>query len=233
MLFFMLSYCFMAEQNHVIQFMKARDTLSAFRDHDWLYAPEADKLRGKMGDIVLRAGLDDDDVYGITFEPEGWADDLLAKHPELDPDFEADLVDPAIYCETGETITGIEENETGCITYVVEKEGRGVNDRVLLDVREESNPCILTGGNPFEIETLHGFGRLVLSDLATGEQCDIFLEPGVNVRVPTGVIYKYVNCGKKGSQLILRDTSLDFDLANEVTVQAMASALTASPPETK
>lgn len=138
------------------------------------------------------------------------------------------MIDPAIYCELGETITGLEENDTGLITHIVEKEGRGVNDRVFLDVRHESTPCVLTGGNPFVIETLHGFGRLALTDLETGSQRDIFLEPGVDVSIATGVAYKYANCGAEGSQLILRDTSLNFDLDDEVTVQAMVSALGAA-----
>lgn len=135
------------------------------------------------------------------------------------------MINPSTFCEPGETIGGIEANSTGCITYLVNKPGRGENDRVLLDVRTESVPCILIGGNSFTIETLHGIGRVALVDTESGAQISILLKPGVDVIIPIGVICTYYNCGQEGSQLVLRDTSEDFDLANEITAQEMVARL--------
>lgn len=135
------------------------------------------------------------------------------------------MIDPEIFCEPDESIAGLEDNSTGCLTYLVHEPGRGENDCVFLDVRKESTACILIGGNPFTIQTLHGFGRVALVKLETGERQDIFLEPGVDVEIPLGVAFSYANCGEEGSQLILRDTGLDFDLADEITVEGLVSAL--------
>jgi hypothetical protein len=135
------------------------------------------------------------------------------------------MIDPSVFCEADETIIGLENNDLGCTTYMVGKPGRADNDRVFLDVQNKTEACILTDGNPFTIETMHGFGRLALVDIETGEQKDIFLEPGVNVDIPVGVVYDYTNCGEEGSQLIIRDTGTDFRLEDEATVAAMTAAL--------
>ncbi len=39
------------------------------------------------------------------------------------------MIDPSIFCEADETILGLEENDLGCITYMVGKPGRADNDR--------------------------------------------------------------------------------------------------------
>lgn len=135
------------------------------------------------------------------------------------------MIDPLVFCEAGETILGLEDNDLGCKTYMIGKPGRADNDRVFLDIEDKTEACMLIGGNSFLIETLHGFGRLALVDVETGATEDIPLEPGVSVEIPVGVIYNYANCGGEGSQLIIRDTGLDFQLEDEVTVQAMAAAL--------
>ena len=136
------------------------------------------------------------------------------------------MIEVETFCEPDETIAGLEDSSLGCDIYMVAKPGRGEHDRVFLDIRTETAPCLLTGGNSFKIETLHGFGRAALLDIATGEQRNIFLEPGVDVEIPTGVVYSYANCGEDGSQLILRDTAENFDLADEVTAANMATAIT-------
>ncbi len=135
------------------------------------------------------------------------------------------MIDLNQFCEPDETIVGLEDSSVDCDIYMVAKPGRGEHDRVFLDVRAETTPCLLTGGNPFKVETLHGFGRMALLDIATGEHSNIDLEPGVEVEISTGIVYSYANLGEEGSQLIIRDTAKDFDLADEVTAEDMVQAL--------
>ena len=137
------------------------------------------------------------------------------------------MIDVASFCEPDETIAGLEHSSPGYDIYMVAKPGRGEHDRVLLDIRETpTEPCILIGGNPFTIETMHGVGSMALVDVVKGVRLDIDLEPGVSVvDIAPGFVYSYENLGGEGSQLILRDTAKDFDLANEVTAEDMVKAI--------
>ncbi len=57
--------------------------LEAFRKHDWLYSPEAERLRDEISDIAMRNSFGDDDLFDITFERDGWEERVYTRHPEL------------------------------------------------------------------------------------------------------------------------------------------------------
>lgn len=98
-------------------------------------------------------------------------------------------------------------------------------ERVLLAIRRAVEACVLTGGNPLNLEVLGGFGRLGMVDLVDGSSRDIFLEPGEIVDVWPGTAYWYENLGGYDNELIVRDTCIGFDPTNEPTLDEYLSTM--------
>jgi len=140
------------------------------------------------------------------------------------------MLSPSDFLEPGETLGttinfGDDENNPTFLLHPVLRAGRADDDRVLLEIRSNSEPLVLVGGNPLHIETLHGLGSVATVDLATGEKTVEELQPGTTIDIQPGGIHWYENL----SELLVRDTSLDFQLANEVRlgdfVQAIADTI--------
>ena len=98
--------------------------------------------------------------------------------------------------------------------YAILKEGRNEKDRVIWDIRTRSEPYIFLAGNPLLIESLAGLGVLFLQDPVTGETIPQLLEPGMSTTVPRYKTFWFENLTPEKS-LIMRDTSDNFDEANE------------------
>lgn len=117
------------------------------------------------------------------------------------------------------------------VLWPVTKDGRGPDDRVLLEIISESDPVVLMGGNPLHIETMHGRGRLTTVDLGNGNKDMTTLREGKSVDVPAGTIHFYENYHDR--PLVVRDTSLDFDVANEVRLSKFVQAIIDFSPITQ
>lgn len=132
-----------------------------------------------------------------------------------------------VFLETGESLAtpiamGDNKENPDYFIYPVYKAGRPADDRVLLDIRTISEAVTLVGGNPLHIETLRGSGKVVIIEAASGKRHEKSLTEGVAFEVPVGNTYWYESNG----DLVLRDTSENFQLANEPRVETIATGLT-------
>lgn len=108
--------------------------------------------------------------------------------------------------------------------HVLERPGLKAGDEVLLEIRGSAEPCVLIGGNPLKLGVVHGFGRLAMVNLATGEISNAILEEGAEVEVPTNnTLYWYENKGDE--PLVVRDHCDDFDPTNEPELPGVVQAL--------
>ncbi len=131
------------------------------------------------------------------------------------------------YLLDGETLgKPIVSGELGSSFYIwpINSSEHESGDRVILDIPSATEPNILIGGNPLNIEVLDGFGRLRAIELASRKEENKFLEPGVELEIPSdNIIYYYENLGE--SSLVIRDTCPSFRLEHEPLVKNVAEAL--------
>ena len=123
-----------------------------------------------------------------------------------------------------ETYVFLEDPNVDFSIHTVSRPDLPTGDEVLLEIREASMPCILTGGRPVNLNVLKGFGRLTVVDLNTGNIQDSFLEEGSQAEVTSNKsLYWVENVGDE--PLIIRDYCDDFDPANEPSLKSLVSAL--------
>ena len=106
----------------------------------------------------------------------------------------------------------------------VSSEELGENDRVLLDIRKGSEPCVLLAGQPFEDRVIRGMGRLITVDLAQGIRHERTLVEGEQNRIQVGTLYWYEN-DDRASSLIVQSTCPGFREENEPNLRDVAAAL--------
>jgi hypothetical protein len=89
-------------------------------------------------------------------------------------------------------------------------------DCVLLEISTESDHCVYLGSNPINFTVISGFGRLSTMDVETGFFTEVFLEEEKQGKIEKGTAYYYSNLGSE--ELLIRDDCLDFNLADEPSV---------------
>ncbi len=107
--------------------------------------------------------------------------------------------------------------------FTLDIDGEEAEDDVILEIKQNTEPCILIGGSELEIRTLSGLGRISVLDLTSGAKKVLGLEPGVEVEIPSNnTLYWYENLGPE--PLLVRDHSDNFDYENEPTLKKVVEA---------
>lgn len=90
-------------------------------------------------------------------------------------------------------------------------------DVVLAEVISATSPNVLIGGNPISAEVLQGFGWLATRNMRSGENRDVFLEPGSSFTIsPDDTYYRVTNLGD--DPIIYRDECEGFTEDYEPTL---------------
>ncbi len=126
------------------------------------------------------------------------------------------------------------ETEVDYSIHILSHPDLNLGEEVLLEIRKSSEPCVLIGGNPVQLDVLYGVGRLAMIELATGKKTVVPLDPGTQVEVSShNNLYWYENDGE--DPLVIRDHCDNFDLNNEPSlhdvVVALSNIVAPMPPE--
>lgn len=128
----------------------------------------------------------------------------------------------------GESIStsSIEITEKGTVgVHTIERDGLRPGDEVLLDIRGDSEPLVLIGGNATRIEVQTGWGWLNIMDLCDPvDQDDIQLRTNDTYRIPsTNTVYWY--SADPAQNWIVRDRCPGFRPEFEPTAREVVDAL--------
>ncbi|HUP26505.1 MAG TPA: hypothetical protein VM124_02570 [Candidatus Limnocylindrales bacterium] len=100
----------------------------------------------------------------------------------------------------------------------------GENDRVILNIRACTEPCILIAGEPFTDRVIRGMGRLSIVDLAAGKRHMRTLIEGEKIVINPGSLYWYANDGLYDS-LLIKSTCPGFNEADEPSLRQVVQLL--------
>lgn len=122
-------------------------------------------------------------------------------------------------------------SDNGLVDYsihTIKREGLRDGDEVLLEIRPIlTEEVVLVGGNPLELEVLHGRGEIHEIDLATGEKTTTYLDVNnqkLHTISPSNTLYWYGN-PYAFSTFVVRDHCDDFDPANEPGLDKVVDGL--------
>jgi hypothetical protein len=118
------------------------------------------------------------------------------------------------------------EDNVRYVLYMLAVDGEQTEDDVILEITNNTEPCVLIDGNKLELNVLSGLGRLTVLDLESGEREVTDLTEGTQTQVSSqNTIYWYENTGDQ--PLFIHDHCDGFDTANEPTLRNVVDAFIA------